>query len=99
MTDLGRPVQRLVAQADFVAVEFQRVLHIQAVGGIRQLHAIGRQRLRTYFDDRQAALAQAQADAFGVEADAFEHDLVVVRDQRLPVLAHRYTTGVLRCLI
>ncbi len=99
MTHLCRTVQRLIAQANSVAVELQGVLHIQAVRGVGQLHAIGRQILRAYFDDRQAAFAQAQTDRLGVEAHAFEHDLVIVRNQGLPVFANRGATGLFRCVI
>ncbi len=87
LADLRRAIQRLVAQADHRAGEFQRVLHVQAVGRIGQLQAIGLDALRSYLDHRQAAFAQGQGDRLGVQADILEHHRVIMRDQLLPVLA------------
>ncbi|MNO99482.1 hypothetical protein D3C76_912520 [compost metagenome] len=85
LADLRRTVQRFVAQANPLADEFQAVLHVQAVGGIRQLHPIARQVLGVNFDHRQAADPQAQGHGPGVQAHAIDHHRVAVRDQVLPV--------------
>jgi hypothetical protein len=97
LAHLGRTVQRFVAQADALAGELQAVLHVQAVGGVRQLHAVGRQALRVHFDDRQAAFAQAQGHGAGIQADAVEHHVVAVGDQVLPVGFARCRAAVPRC--
>ncbi|MNP80760.1 hypothetical protein D3C76_1789450 [compost metagenome] len=49
---LGRAIQRFITQADPVADKLQAVLYIQAVGRVRQLHAIRRQALWVNFDYR-----------------------------------------------
>ncbi|MNE07711.1 hypothetical protein D3C80_1003410 [compost metagenome] len=85
LADLRRTVQRFVAQANPVAFELQAVLHVQAVGRIRQLHTIRRQALWVNFNDRQAANPQAQGHGPGVKADAVDHHRVAVGDQVLPV--------------
>ena len=86
---LRRTVQGLVAQSHAGAVEFQAVLHVEAVGGVRQLHAVGRQALRLHLDHRQAAVAQAEDHRLGVQADIFQGPLRVVGHAQLPVLASR----------
>lgn len=70
-------------------MELQAVLHIQAVGGIRQLHRVGCAAPRMHLDDRQATFAQAEDEGVPVETDAFQHACVVVPDQLAPVLAAR----------
>ncbi|MCY1506106.1 hypothetical protein D9M68_403440 [compost metagenome] len=93
LADLRRAVERLVAQADHRAVEFQAVLHVQAVGRVRQLHAARRLAGGAHFDDRQAAFAQAEDDGVAVEGDFIEHHLRVVADQLAPVGALRRGVG------
>ncbi|MNE08066.1 hypothetical protein D3C80_1007110 [compost metagenome] len=93
LAHLGRAVERLVTQADTRADELQAVLHVQAVGGVRQLHAVGRQALRVHLDDRQAAFAQAQAQGAGVEGQALEHHRVAMGHQQLPLLAGGHYVG------
>ncbi len=95
---LRRTVQRLVTQTDAVALELQAVLHIEAVGRVRQLHAIRRLALWVNFDYRQTAFAQAQGHGRRVQRYAVEHHRVAVRNQVLPVGLARHDTGV-RCLI
>ena len=85
LAHLGRAIQGLIAQADLVAGKLEAVLYVEAVGGVRQLHPIGRHVLGVYFDNRQATNAQAQGHGVGVQAHAVEHDLVAVGDQVLPV--------------
>ncbi|MNS36493.1 hypothetical protein D3C72_686850 [compost metagenome] len=58
---------------------------MQAVGRIRQLHAIRRQALWVYFNDRQTAKPQAEGHGPGVQADAVDHHRVAMGDQVLPV--------------
>ncbi|MNO92545.1 hypothetical protein D3C76_841230 [compost metagenome] len=89
LAHLGWPVERFIAQAYAGADELKTVLHVQAVGGIGQLHTIGGQALGVHFDDRQAAFAQAQGQCRGIEADAFKHDVVAMGYQPLPLLAQR----------
>ena len=86
LTDLRRAVERFIAQADHRAGELQRILHVQAVGRIGQLQAIGLHALRPHLDHRQAAFAQGQGDRLGVEADILEHHCVVMGNQFLPAL-------------
>ncbi|MNF37718.1 hypothetical protein D3C84_186470 [compost metagenome] len=98
LANLRRTVQRLVAQANAVALELQAVLHIETVGRVRQLHAIRRQTVWVNFDNRQSALAQAQGHRLGVQTDAIEHHRIAVGDQVLPVGFGRRGAAV-RCLI
>ncbi|MNO89556.1 hypothetical protein D3C76_810440 [compost metagenome] len=95
---LGRAVECFVAQAQAWAGELQAVLHVQAVGRVRQFDAVGRQALRAYLDDRQAAFAQAQGQRAGIQAEALEHDRVAVRHQHLPLFTagHRRDRGVVQ---
>ena len=71
-------------------------MYVEAVGGIRQLHAVGRDSRWSNFYDGKSRLAQTQRDRIGVQADVFQHHRVAVADQLMPVLALR---GALRCLI
>ena len=93
LAHLGRTVERFVAQAYAAAGEFQAVLHIQAVGCIGQFHPVRGQPLWAHFDDWQAAFAQAQGQCLGIQAQAFEHDVVAVRHQHLPLVAAGHRGG------
>ncbi|MCY1437685.1 hypothetical protein D9M71_538560 [compost metagenome] len=52
LAHLGRAIEGLVAQADALAFKLEAVLHIQAVGRIRQLHPVRGKPLWAHFDDR-----------------------------------------------
>jgi hypothetical protein len=54
--------------------------------------------LRAYFDDRQAAFAQAQGQGAFIQAEAFEHDCITVCHQHLPLFTagHRCDRGVVQ---
>ena len=86
LADLRRAIERFVAQTNQRAGKFQGVLHRQAVGGIRQLHAITRQAVGMYLNDRQAGFTQAQHIGVSVQAQAFKHHLRVMGDKLAPVL-------------
>ncbi|MNI03276.1 hypothetical protein D3C73_561750 [compost metagenome] len=94
LTDLRRTVQRFITQANPLADEFQTVLHMQAVGRVRQLHPVARQILRMDFDDRQATFAQAQRHGAGVQAHAIDHHCIAVGDQVLPIGFDRRRAGI-----
>jgi hypothetical protein len=96
LAHLPRAVERFVTQANARAGKFQAVGHIEAVGGVGQLHRIGRLALRMDFDDRQSAAAQAQGVGVGIERHAFEHHLLAMFDEHLPLPACRRRAGIER---